>query len=675
MRTVSQGFIDASISPVGFADAYIMIGSARINAEDIIDITVDTNTGNEGAFSIGTFNTTEVSMTVVSEALPLVVTAQPISIYFGYYVEGETPGFEYVPMGIFYAEPRDVSHKNLFTTISAHDRSWAMNDPYISALDFTGDIKVSDVLAEIQTALSLTMGSYGGLAPSSVRVYKKPEGAYRDVIAQMAMLMGTCAKINRTGALDFIKADPSRTPVQEYGPYDYSSGNYQLSSDDPVAFGVLTAKYTHNVTSGSGQSQITTEVTDVYTYSAPSGSHGLTLETQDIRSQAETDALGAVAIGNGVSYYGYAVTLPGQPHIDLGDVITIEEPLGDVHNFIVLTASHNFNGALSTTFTAEIEDSDPSMSDGDMSGSVMDQVSVVSNTLGRQERLLADTIAANTARFNSIETNYAHITNGVIDNAQIGHADVVGLNTAYARIDAANINTSTTQTAWINQLMVQTGLLANSGTIYTLDAIQVNASNITAGTIDVERLIVTVNGEKYLIHIDPNTSQPVYEKLSGNIIQPQTIAADRIVANSITTQQITTQNLVGTNGWINLANGTFFYGNGADWATSTTGIVWDGTNLKIKGNVTITGGNVYTQTQVDNMVSDSTYMVAIEVVSINYQTPTCTLKVRVFKEGVELSDLTGLTFNWTKNASQTSLGTSQTLTTTDLESIYICTIS
>ena len=223
--------------------------------------------------------------------------------------------------------------------------------------------------------------------------------------------------------------------------------------------------------------------------------------------------------------------------------------------------------------------------------------------------------------------------------------------------------------------MVQTGLLANSGTIYTLDAIQVNASNITAGTIDVERLIVTVNGEKYLIHIDPNTSQPVYEKLNGNIIQPNTITADRIVANSITTQQITTQNLVGTNGWINLSSGTFFYGDGATWAACNTGIMWDGTDLKIKGNVTITGGNVYTQSEVNNMVSDSTYMVAIEVVSINYQTPNCTLKARVFKEGAEVTDLTGLTFNWTKNASQTSLGTSQTLTTTDLDSIYICTIS
>ena len=647
MRTVSQGFVDASLSPIGYATAYFTIGSTTINASDIVDITIQEDICEGGAFTVGTFSTTEVSITAVSDALPSVVVAQPITVYLGYFVNG---AYEYVPMGVFYAEPRDVSHKNLLTTINAHDQSWAMIDPYVSALDFSGNVKVSDVLAEIQTALGLTIGTYGGLPPATVRVYEAPQGSYRDVIAQMAMLMGTCAKINRTGALDFIKVSTSSLPVTSYNASDYASENYELTSDEPIDFGVLTVNYVHEVTTGSGEEQETEEVIDTYTYSTPMGSHGLTLDTVNIRSQEETNALGASILGTGISYYGYTITLPGQPHIDLGDVITVQEPLGDTYDFIVLTMSHNFNGAMKSTFTAVISGEDPAVEGNAMSGSLTEAVQTISNALGRQSRLLADTIAANNAKINRLTANKADI-------------------------DAANITSATIREAWIDQLMVQTGLLANSGTIYTLDAIQVNASNITAGTIDVERLIVTVNGEKYLIHIDPNTSQPVYEKLNGNIIQPNTITADRIVANSITTQQITTQNLVGTNGWINLSSGTFFYGDGATWAACNTGIMWDGTDLKIKGNVTITGGNVYTQSEVNNMVSDSTYMVAIEVVSINYQTPNCTLKARVFKEGAEVTDLTGLTFNWTKNASQTSLGTSQTLTTTDLDSIYICTIS
>ena len=644
MRTVSQSFIEASLSPIGYASAYVEIGETVINASDITDITINTDIGDGGAFSIGTFNTTEVSITALTDALPNVVTAQPIKIYLGYATEN---GFEYVPMGVFYAEPRDVSHKNLLTTIRAHDRSWAMTDAYITSLDFSGDVKVSDVLGEIQTDLALTYGTYGGLAPSSVRVYEAPQGSYRDVIAQMALLMGTNAKLNRTGALDFIKVAEA-TPVQDYGAYDYHADNYQLTSDAPTVFGVLTVNYTHEIVSGEGEEQDTEEVTDTFIYEAQTGSHGLTIDTQNIRSQAETDALGQEVIGNAFSYYGYMATLPGQPQIDLGDNIRITEPLGEVHDFIVMSIVHNFNGAMKTTFSAVVSDEDPEVEGGNIGGSLTDQVEVVSNALGRQTRLLADTIAANTAEFNEIRANKADI-------------------------DAANINTATIQSAWINKLMVQTGLLAKEGTIYTLDAIQVNASSITAGTIDVQRLIVTVDGQKYMVHVD-GQGTPTYEKLDGNIIQPLTIAADRIISHSITTEQITAENLVGTNGWINMSEGTFFYGDGATWDDTTNGILWDGINLKIKGAVTVTGGNAYTKAEVESLIIDRGYSVRVEILTIDYINSTATLIARVYNNGEEVTDVSAVDFEWTKNASDTVIGTNQTITVTDLNSTYICTL-
>lgn len=181
------------------------------------------------------------------------------------------------------------------------------------------------------------------------------------------------------------------------------------------------------------------------------------------------------------------------------------------------------------------------------------------------------------------------------------HATIGSLDTNYAKINAANVTDLSAQNAWVNKIMVQTGLLAHEGTVFTLDAIQVNAANITAGTIDVNRLIVTVNGEKYLVEIDPTTHQPSYEKLDGGIVEPRTITADKIVAHDITVQEITTENLVGTNGWINLNQGKFFYTtNGSTWANTTNGIMWDGTSLKIKGDVDITSSStIYTKTQVD----------------------------------------------------------------------------
>jgi len=81
--------------------------------------------------------------------------------------------------------------------------------------------------------------------------------------------------------------------------------------------------------------------------------------------------------------------------------------------------------------------------------------------------------------------------------------------------------------------MVQTGLLAHEGTIYTLDAIQLNADRITAGTIDVQRLIVTVDGHKYMVQFDAQGT-PSYQKLDGDVIEDLTITADKIVAGAVT---------------------------------------------------------------------------------------------------------------------------------------------
>ena len=192
--------------------------------------------------------------------------------------------------------------------------------------------------------------------------------------------------------------------------------------------------------------------------------------------------------------------------------------------------------------------------------------------------ITAQTIIADHGTIANLDSNYAHITNGVIDNAKIGYADVNGLAANYARIDAANIDTAVIRESWIDSLMVQTRLIADRQNVFYLDALNVDAENITAGTLDVERLIISQADpqdpsvfHKYLLHIDPVTSQQSLVKMDGDVLGDRTITANKIKANSITANEITAQNIVGTGGWINLTNGTFKYvnastGNGIDWS-------------------------------------------------------------------------------------------------------------
>lgn len=185
---------------------------------------------------------------------------------------------------------------------------------------------------------------------------------------------------------------------------------------------------------------------------------------------------------------------------------------------------------------------------------------------------------------NSIDagTLTGNITNNVSINAGTLNGTIDGDYLFVKNLDADSI---TAVQGWIDKLLVQTHLLANEGEVFELDAIQVNASRIKTGTLDVERLIYTnqTTGEKYLVHFNPDGST-AYEKLDGNVIEDLTITADKIVSESIMARHITTQNLEGTGGWINLRNGTFFYGNGATYAAANNAISWDGSKLKIKAD-------------------------------------------------------------------------------------------
>lgn len=206
----------------------------------------------------------------------------------------------------------------------------------------------------------------------------------------------------------------------------------------------------------------------------------------------------------------------------------------------------------------------------------------------------AQNIIADHGTVGSLNTNYAHISNGVIDNATIDHADVDGLSANYAQITAANIDTATARNAWVDAIMVQSGLIASEGAVFYLDAIKVNATNITAGTIDVERIVVTdpTTGDKHMVTWDETTSTWVAAKLDGDVIEDLTITADKIVAGAITADKITTQNIVGTGGWINLRNGTFQYVN----ATTGEGISWDGSNLTINSSSFLTKAQTSSRT-------------------------------------------------------------------------------
>ena len=192
--------------------------------------------------------------------------------------------------------------------------------------------------------------------------------------------------------------------------------------------------------------------------------------------------------------------------------------------------------------------------------------------------------------FNAIDggTITGSISSDCVKLIKIDGSQITGqIDGNYVFVKNLDARSVIAEEGWIDKLMVQTGLLSHAGTIYELDAIQVNASSIKAGTIDVERLVVTdaTTGKKHMVTWNETTQQWDAAYLDGNAIADNTLAAGKIVASSITTREITVENLVGTGGWINLRNGTFAYAN----PTTNKGITWDGSALNIKADSILLG--------------------------------------------------------------------------------------
>lgn len=173
-----------------------------------------------------------------------------------------------------------------------------------------------------------------------------------------------------------------------------------------------------------------------------------------------------------------------------------------------------------------------------------------------------------------------------INALKAAQANIDDLKTSKADIDFANVVVGNISEAWVRNLFIQGGFVSQSGTVYNLVGVRIDGDLINANTVKADKLLLQGDdGLYYAINVNAlgettASSDAKYQKgIDGSVI----------VAHSITADQITANNIVGTGGWINLAEGRFKYGN-----TGTGNFIsWDGKSLEIsldKLNITSSSG-------------------------------------------------------------------------------------
>lgn len=123
-------------------------------------------------------------------------------------------------------------------------------------------------------------------------------------------------------------------------------------------------------------------------------------------------------------------------------------------------------------------------------------------------------------------------------------ADLAYMKTTFANMDTANINKTNIGTLFNEVGLITSATIQDGHITGYLDAVEVNANKITAGTLIADRLILTytqggVTHYRLLDHFDAQDN-PVYTTLNGDTITERTIRANHIVADSITANEIAT---------------------------------------------------------------------------------------------------------------------------------------
>lgn len=133
--------------------------------------------------------------------------------------------------------------------------------------------------------------------------------------------------------------------------------------------------------------------------------------------------------------------------------------------------------------------------------------------------LFADYIKADEIEANYLKTNFANIDN--------------------ANIDIANIGILFNKVGLIDRATIVDGHITGY-----LDAVEINANNITAGTLIADRILLKApeglesNGLLYAINNLGELSSTSVDTIDGYVLTDRTINADKIIASSITTKEL-----------------------------------------------------------------------------------------------------------------------------------------
>lgn len=426
--------------------------------------------------------------------------------------------YEYAPIGYFTVQTPNGDYDEV--SFTAYDRMIKFEKVYSSGLTYPTDS--AKALNEICTMCGVTLATP---ITNPVTITENLKGyTCREVLGYIAGIHGFFACIDRFGELNlrWYSDAPVVKELRTVWAFEKSQEQYEVEKVE-VAKDIETS-----YTSGDG-------VTTLY--------HSNPYATQEI-----TDKL-FKKLG-GYKYMPAEIEMLDDIRLDPWDVVSVTYYDNIAYLLPCMSIVHDF-GASSTTIKSVGKTS------------VENEYKFTGPTTQYLNRMSADLLVANKLIATKVDAEYVNSVAITTENfdakvAEIKELIVDEIDGKYANIDLANIDIANINVGKIGELFAKVGLIDRATIVEGhitgfLDAVEVNANKITAGTLIADRILLS-GGDKGVLYALNNlgelTSSNV-DTLDGYVLTDRTINADKLIANSITANELDVNQIFGNEAVLN----------------------------------------------------------------------------------------------------------------------------
>lgn len=433
-----------------------------LGGDNIINLDITEAIGTTKGLSMGNTISTQIKMTLKSPEDPIVLDGGTVAPSVSFY-----PLDEYCPLGKFYiSEAKSANDFKTIFEISGYDAFCKTEMKYqpTIAMPNTAEAIVDDIASQCGFEVSSEIAYPSG----SIDFF---DWTCREYIGYIAGLSGKNAKFDRNGKLIFAWYEQTNCSVGR--GLQFMGGFKRTTVSDFVV---------NSITSGSSGNVITSGTGIGITFENP-------LMTQDILDTIFSTISGA-------SYTPAELKWRGNPAIEAGDIITVEDKDGNQRTVYVMEQTIRVSGGLYSEIKCY----------GDSEAAINFSTSPTSKKLQQVYNALQDAVKAATELLNGSNGGVFEIVDENEDGVNDGWVIHSGDNRQFIKANLNGIGITTDGGATYQQAMTVKGI---------------NADVVTSGQMSAQRVSVgdAALGDIFVVDMDENGHPVVTIGASGSDIK------------------------------------------------------------------------------------------------------------------------------------------------------------